>query len=373
MARLPKNFPLKKHKNCFYLYMKGKVRYFGSTADPEAALREYHRRYDDIMSGREDDRKAANAHEATVLDVATAYLAHREKDVDDGNLIVTTLSDFRIILRQFLEAVGAHRRVAELTPDDFQKAREALHDGCKLDRLRRKMKRVQMAFTWAAKMKIIETLPDYGPAFDAPPRGAVAREKDNRQHVFTAEQIWKLIKMANVRHPAQWRAIVFMAINCAYGSRDISVLRLKDVDLRTGWATLPRTKTGNRRRAKLWPETVEAIRHYMVTERLGIDSDLLFLNSAGERWSYVKGTTRVDTLGRNFRKVCKKLEIPETSFYTLRRTFRTVADEVCDNPAVDLIMGHKDPTMGGVYRQYISDKRLFRVAKYVRKWLKRGE
>jgi integrase len=56
-------------------------------------------------------------------------------------------------------------------------------------------------------------------------------------------------------------------------------------------------------------------------------------------------------------------------FYTLRHTFRTVADESKDQPAVDFIMGHVVPHMSAVYRETISDARLRGVADHVRKWL----
>jgi hypothetical protein len=56
-------------------------------------------------------------------------------------------------------------------------------------------------------------------------------------------------------------------------------------------------------------------------------------------------------------------------FYTLRHVFRTVADAARDPVAIDLIMGHTDPSMGGHYRERVEDNRLQAVAEYVRAWL----
>ena len=64
-----------------------------------------------------------------------------------------------------------------------------------------------------------------------------------------------------------------------------------------------------------------------------------------------------------------KIGIKGRSFYDLRRTFRTVADEVLDTPAINLIMGHVDPSMGAVYRQSLSDERIKRVCEHVHGWL----
>jgi hypothetical protein len=72
-----------------------------------------------------------------------------------------------------------------------------------------------------------------------------------------------------------------------------------------------------------------------------------------------------------FRTLLKRLGMHRAwvGFYTLRHTFRTIADAARDPVAIDLIMGHTDPTMGGHYRERIDESRLRAVADHVRKWL----
>jgi len=53
----------------------------------------------------------------------------------------------------------------------------------------------------------------------------------------------------------------------------------------------------------------------------------------------------------------------------LRHVFRTVADATRAPVAIDLIMGHSDPSMGAHYRERIDDSRLQAVAEHVRQWL----
>jgi len=60
---------------------------------------------------------------------------------------------------------------------------------------------------------------------------------------------------------------------------------------------------------------------------------------------------------------------PGLGFYSLRRTFETVAAETGNQIAVDHIMGHIDQSMAGVYRQQIADRHLTSVSEYVRNWL----
>jgi hypothetical protein len=56
-------------------------------------------------------------------------------------------------------------------------------------------------------------------------------------------------------------------------------------------------------------------------------------------------------------------------FYALRHTFRTVADEVGDRPAVDLVMGHENGAdIATHYVERIGDERLRKVAEHVRGW-----
>jgi integrase len=53
----------------------------------------------------------------------------------------------------------------------------------------------------------------------------------------------------------------------------------------------------------------------------------------------------------------------------LRHTFRTVADEVGDRPAIDLIMGHEDSSdMATHYVERIGVERLRKITEHVRTW-----
>ena len=53
------------------------------------------------------------------------------------------------------------------------------------------------------------------------------------------------------------------------------------------------------------------------------------------------------------------------NFYALRHTFETIGGESKDQVAVDLIMGHTDPSMAGHYRERIDDARLKAVTDHV--------
>src|SRR5204863_9402308 len=96
---------------------------------------------------------------------------------------------------------------------------------------------------------------------------------------------------------------------------------------------------------------------------------LVFLTRCGDSWH--TGTTD-GPLSREFGKLLRRLGIngrKGLGFYTLRHTFRTVADEAKDQPAADYIMGHESQHMSSHYRETISDARLKAVTDHVRNWL----
>jgi integrase len=79
-----------------------------------------------------------------------------------------------------------------------------------------------------------------------------------------------------------------------------------------------------------------------------------------------------NTLAKETRKLLNALGIngrQGLGFYTLRHTFRTVADEAKAQPAADNIMGHEVSHKSSVYRETISDERLKAVTDHVRSWL----
>jgi integrase len=122
----------------------------------------------------------------------------------------------------------------------------------------------------------------------------------------------------------------------------------------------------------LWAETVQAIQEasaHRPEPKREEHASLLFITKYGLPWTK---DTADQTLAKEFSKLLRANRINRRrglGFYTLRHTFRTVADESKDQPAVDFIMGHEVPHMSAVYRETINDARLKAVTDHVRKWL----
>src|SRR5207247_1770673 len=168
------------------------------------------------------------------------------------------------------------------------------------------------------------------------------------------------------------RAMILLGINSGFGNADCGRLPLSAVNLDAGMIDFPRPKTGIPRRCPLWPETVQALREASAGRpepKKEEYAGLVFITQRGLAWAK---DTNDCPVAKETAKVLRKLGIngrKGLGFYTLRHTFRTVADEAKDQPAADFIMGHEVPHMSSVYRETISDARLKAVADHVRNWL----
>jgi integrase len=209
----------------------------------------------------------------------------------------------------------------------------------------------------------------FGTAFKQPSKKTLRLHRAARgPKLFTAEEIRRMIGAADVR----LKAMILLGINCGFGNADCGRLPLSALDLDAGWVNYPRPKTGIPRRCALWPETVAALREALATRsapKKPEHAGLVFVTRYGGSWAKDVAENPVT---HETTKLLRKLGIngrKGRGFYTLRHTFRTVADEARDQPAADFIMGHEVPHMSSVYRETISDARLQAVADHVRVWL----
>jgi integrase len=150
------------------------------------------------------------------------------------------------------------------------------------------------------------------------------------------------------------------------------MLPLDAVDLDKAMIDFPRPKSGIERRCPLWPETVAALKATITARPKPKQDDaegLVFLTSRGRSWLCRGIANPVSVAARKLMSQCGVNGRKGIGFYTLRHTFRTVADGAKDQVAANLIMGHADPSMAGIYRESIDDERLVAVVDYVRHWL----
>jgi integrase len=254
------DYPLFAHHNGQWAKkIRGKFHYFGPWNDPGGALVRYEKEKDDLQAGREpqpdEPSDALTVHQMVYL-----FLEAKKLMVQSRELEERTWLDYKRYGDRMIRVFGTKTKVESPGPADFKRLREDIQKTYKsLFSIKSAIRKTKVFFNWAGPgvhgQGYFDKMPRFGDAFRAPSASALERESRGEQ-VFTAAQIRAVLAAANPR----LKAMILLGINCGYGNTDCIKLDMRRLDLDEGWATLPRTKNGNKRRCPLWPETVEALR-----------------------------------------------------------------------------------------------------------------
>lgn len=381
-AKPHKDFPLFPHATGRWAKkVRQKLVYFGKVADDpdgQTALARWLEQKDDLLAGR----SIRTGEGLTCRDLANGFLEAKERLADAGEISRSHWFDYHRACERMLDCFGKTTAVASLRPDDFDRLRSKIAETWGPVALGNEIQRIRSVFKWGYDSELLKAPIRFGQSFKKPSKKVrrLAR-KASGEKLFTAHELRIIIAAADT----PLKAMILLALNAGFGQTDLSTLPLSRLDLSKGWHTYERPKTGTDRRAPLWPETIKALKEAIAKRpkpKSADDADMVFVTRFGERWVRLKwaqtetGVERnawIDSIGMTFRKLVRKLGInrPGASFYTLRRTFRTVADEAGDQPAAMFLMGHADDDadMSATYRQRIDDARLTAVTGHVRKWL----
>ncbi len=380
------DFPLFLHSSGQWAKkVKGKTRYFGTVKSE--ALAKWEKENEFIQAGVDPPRYQQSV---TLAELGNVYADFLRRQVASGELGERTASEYRRSIARLVEIVGSDCCVGQLKPIDFGTIKERLAEPIAVAEgsaryggrtvKRRAMttvaidvRNLRVFFNWCFNQEHIEAVPRYGSEFSPVSRKVLQRKraKDGKKDL-DAKTILATIQKSK---PAM-RAIILLGINAGVGNQDIADMRLSDLPKLAGevWVDLPRGKTGAPRRFLLWPETVQAIKTYLVCRPKPAGADnrtRLFLTRNGLAWVRQDGELRTDSIGSQFAKARKAAGATRGAFYDLRRTFRTRAAMTRDREAVDHVMGHLPDAsdMGAVYNQWIDDDRIRRVCDHVRAWL----
>ena len=377
-SRKPADFPLTKHPRGYWCKKcRGKLYYFGRIdSDPtgQTAVAKWLAEKDYLLNGLTPPSSPGGL---TVQELVNRFLTNKQDQLHSGELSERTFRQYDQNCGRLVESFGERRLVADLTSTDFGQLRAKLVEGRGPVALKNEITVAKMVFKFAYDEGFIDKPMRYGQSFDAPSRKTLRVERTKRgPKLFEAAEVRAILDAAGV----PMRAFVLLGINAAFGATDIASLPKDAIDLQAGWIDYARGKTGIDRRIPLWPETIAAVQDAIDQRPKAkdkADDDLAFLTRFGTRWLKLnrtegrEGATPDDAIGKAFKKLLVALGIERAgvSFYALRHTYRTIADEAKDQPAAGSIMGHHDPSMAAAYREKISDDRLQAVTETVRRWL----
>ncbi len=357
----------------------GQLHYFGPWDDPQGALNKYLEQKDALHAGR---RPRPETGSATVKDVVNAFLDHKEGLMNAGELSRHTWAKYKTAADLVIAHFGKARLASDLDPQEFAGLRKRMAAKWGVYRLGDMIQHVRSIFKHGHDTRLLPLPVCFGPGFARPSKKAQRLHRAAQgPKLLTVQEIRAMVQGALVvgkngpelvRPSPQLRAMLLLGVNAGFGNADCGKLPLAAVDLNNAVIDYPRPKTGIARRCPLWPETVEAIRAALAKRpapKRPEDAALVFLTRCGASWARDNYTS---PLVLETKRLLDKLGInggERVGFYTLRHTFRTIADEAKDQPAADYIMGHEVPHMSSIYRETISDARLRAVADRVRAWL----
>lgn len=373
------DFPLTPHASgAWQKKIRGKIHYFGKWGRVvngkltrvegdgwKEALELYKVRADDLHAGRTPRVKSDGL---TVADLCNRFLTAKTRAKEADELSDRMFNEYRRSTDRLVTTFGKTRLVDDLAADDFEALRADLAKQYGPVRLGNEIQKIRTVFKYAYESGHIDSPAKYGSQFKKPGKKVlrVHRAKAGKR-TFEADELRRVIAAAGIH----LKAMILLGINAGFGNSDCGELPSSALDLKGGWVTFPRPKTGIARRCPLWPETVAALKDAIEARpepKEDSDASLVFLTKFGSAWASGGNSTAVthETV-----KLLRKLDLarPGLSFYALRHTFRTVADATRDPNAIRLIMGHTDDRIDDNYTHGIDDARLKAVTDYVRQWL----
>lgn len=360
-AKPSPDFPLYAHASGKWAKkIKGQIRYFGTWADHDEALRQY-----EAFVAAHMTRPPKRDPGLTVENAANAYLAAREKDVERGELGHRSWKEYRDTCQRFADHIGHDRLVESLTPADFTGFRDWRAKTWNLIAVGNEVTRIRSMLNWCKAARLIRELPAFGPDFRKPSVKAVRRHRRARgKKLFSADEILRILDECGT----QMQAMVLLGINCGFGNTDCATMPLSALELKDeqgeSWVHYPRPKTEVDRSCPLWPETMLALRTWLDRRPDSDKLSELFLLPGGATWN-----NSTNALAKRFRQVLLWAAIKRGGFYWLRHTFETIGGGAKDQVAVNAIMGHSDSSMAAVYREEIEPARLIAITDHVRRWL----
>lgn len=280
----------------------------------------------------------------TLRQAAASFVESKE----GKNLHRGTIRDYDDTMLIVMRAVGADRPVAKLDISAADRVTEATaHLGT--ERRLKHVVNLRGFIAWCARQGI-----ECGwtrETFRAPGKAERRRERARRRKVpYTHNEIRRMLRHASDR----MRAVIMLALNCAMGPDELT--RVTGRDVKGGTFDKPRQKTGIDRLVPLWPETLALLPK--------VDG-LLFPGPKGKPLDPSR-------LTRRFHAVCQRACVPPRGLYTLRRTFRTIADEYGDQRAAAKVMGRETGDIDSVYVLHISRERISRMLDHVKSSLRIG-
>lgn len=335
--------------------LKGKLHYLGPWDCPEDA----EKRWERILRADSEQVDIVEPDDLAVADLCTLFYRFKEREVDRGSISDGQCREYKRLCQLIVDSIGADVLVSDLSPGHFGRLRQALdRKGYVPTTMSKKIIQLRAVFQWAMRNGHTDgKILIFGDELQVPTRRELRQFKENKRiekgtRMFEAEEILRLLDAAD----EMLSAAIWLGYTAGFGHADLARLRSVHIDFDAGWISMPRSKTGVPRKAKLIPEATQALQDIL-------DGDELFKMNAADVES--------DLIGRRFRVLQQKVGCwrEGRGHYGLRHSCRTVLDELMDPVVAGIIMGHVDESTASNYIQRIDNSRFEKAAEHLRSWL----
>jgi len=178
-------------------------------------------------------------------------------------------------------------------------------------------------------------------------RPLTLKEEGRRLRYLSKEEMRRLIDAC----PPHLKPIVILALNTGMRRKEILSLRWDQVNFKTGYIYLEKTKTGEKRQIPMNQTTYRLMFHLKMKNQLK-SPYVFFQKDKMERYVPYK------EVKRSFSSACKKAGINDFRFHDLRHTFASqLVMAGASLKVVQELLGHKDITMTLRYAHLSPDYR----------------
>lgn len=352
--------------------IKGKTRYFGLWNDPDQALNNYLREKDWWYAGL----IPPNTFGGLDFDgLQRWYIDAQYKKLCNEEITKRHYSDCVIACKQILDYFGKKRTIDSITPNQMGEFRDSLAKGRNPQTLSNVLQRIRSVFNYVPEACKNEQLPELTvdmKALKSPTKANIRRFRNKLEdQYFTPKEIRKLI-----RNAIGWlKPAILLGINCGFGNTDVSSIPMDRVDLEGGFHNYGRPKSGIDRQASLWPETIEAIDHWLTIRPRSELKNLFLTAQKSELVRNHENGSKTDNVTVAFRTLRTACDIHKKGhgFYVLRHVYKTVAEYSGLPHVVNRTMGHESSNVEEAYRAWVGNQVQLdgfkTVANYVRNWV----
>ena len=254
------------------------------------------------------NKRKKDAQEENVVKLSEVFEDYMNEKVN--NLTQPTIIGYRDSFKRFQAFVGEDATTSVLTSKEIQRwIATMIGDGIKTVSANHYLRAVRTFIIWTS-----ENYPDCVQPFTI----KLIPEQEETPKTFDDDEVKLLLERPDRNADfTEWRTYVIVNWILATGNRvsTICSFRVGDLDMKTGYVTLPHTKNKKADRLPISSRLLTVMKEYLRTQRKTVAPKEWLFCDIGE------GKLTTNASRQAFRRYCIKRGVTKTSIHGLRHTF----------------------------------------------------